>query len=220
MEENHFGVRKRLLEYDDVMNAQREVIYKKRRETLMGERMGVNIMNMMYDSIVSIVDTAKNETGYASFEEELMRVASIDSPVSEAEFASMKEDAIVDKVFDAAMLAFKRKTETMTTTAMPVISEVFDKYKDMYENIIIPITDGKMAYRMPVNLKEAHDTNCKSIVKVFEKAILLRVASTKTGKSIFVRWMICEIRCRMRRTNRRILCLSINWSRITSSRRW
>ncbi|MCB9017842.1 MAG: preprotein translocase subunit SecA [Paludibacteraceae bacterium] len=174
VEENHFGVRKRLLEYDDVMNAQREVIYKKRRETLMGERMGVNIMNMMYDSIVSIVDTAKNETGYASFEEELMRVASIDSPVSEAEFASMKEDAIVDKVFDAAMLAFKRKTETMTTTAMPVISEVFDKYKDMYENIIIPITDGKMAYRMPVNLKEAHDTNCKSIVKVFEKAILLR----------------------------------------------
>ncbi len=170
VEENHFGVRKRLLEYDDVMNAQREVIYKKRRQTLLGERMGVNIMNMIYDSAQSIVDANPD---FDMFQEELMRVLAIDSPVSEEEFRSLKPDTLAEKVFESAMQAFKRKTDRIVEVAFPVIKGVYENQGGHYENILIPITDGKRMYNVPVNLKTAYETEGKEIVKVFEKAILL-----------------------------------------------
>jgi len=172
VEENHFGVRKRLLEYDDVMNAQREVIYKKRRETLMGERMGVNIMNMMYDAVVNVVDGDKGD-GYEAFEEDMMKLAAIESPVSPDEFAGMKQDALVDKVFNASMAAFKRKTDAIVENAMPVISKAYESYQDKLGYVPFPITDGTLLYRVPIKLEEAYQTKAKSIVKAFEKAILL-----------------------------------------------
>ena len=173
VEENHFGIRKRLLEYDDVMNAQREVIYKKRRQTLMGERMGVNIMNMIYDSIQSIIEDTKGSLDFEMFQEELMRILAIDSPVSDGEFRNMKEDALAENVFESAMLAFKRKTDKISEVAYPVIKDVYERQGAQYENILIPITDGKRMYNVPVNLKTAYESEGKEIVKVFEKSILL-----------------------------------------------
>ncbi len=163
VEENHFGVRKRLLEYDDVMNAQREVIYKKRRQTLLGERMGVNIMNMIYDSAQSIVDATAD---FEMFQEELMRIMAIDSPVSEEDFRSTKADMLVEKIFEAAMQTFKRKTDKIAEVAYPVIKDVFENQSNRYENILIPITDGKRMYNVPVNLKTAYESGGKEIVKV------------------------------------------------------
>ena len=175
VEENHFGVRKRLLEYDDVMNAQREVIYKKRRQTLHGERMGVNIMNMIYDSIVEVVSNAKAVNDYDSFKHELQRIFAVDSAVSKEMFLSKKELAIVDIVFEEAMSAFKRKTDRIAEIAYPFIKNVYEEHGDRYENILIPISDGRMQYNVPVNMKRAYETEGKEIVKVFEKSILLHM---------------------------------------------
>ena len=175
VEENHFGVRKRLLEYDDVMNAQREVVYRKRRQTLMGERLGVNIMNMIYDTAQMIVDKSKPIYAYDLFEEETMVLFAIDSPISEEEFKDMKADEIVESLFHAAMDSFKHKMERIAEVANPVIKQVYENQGEQYQNILIPIVDGKRQYNIPVNLKKAYETESKEIVKVFEKMILLHV---------------------------------------------
>ena len=175
VEENHFGIRKRLLEYDDVMNAQREVIYKKRRQTLMGERLGVNIMNMIFDACQFIVDESKPIMAYDIFEEQAMVVFAIDAPLTEEEFRDKKADQIVDALFDAAMDSFKRKMAHISEVANPVIKKVFEEHGERFERILIPITDGKRVYNTPVNLKAAYETEGKEIVKVFEKMILLHV---------------------------------------------
>ena len=175
VEENHFGVRKRLLEYDDVMNAQREVVYRKRRQTLMGERLGVNIMNMIYDTAQMIVDKSKPIYAYDLFEEETMVLFAIDSPISEDEFKDMKSDEIVESLFRAAMESFKHKMDRIAEIANPVIKQVYENQGEQYQNILIPIVDGKRQYNIPVNLKKAYETEGKEIVKVFEKMILLHV---------------------------------------------
>ncbi len=175
VEENHFGVRKRLLEYDDVMNAQREVIYKKRRQTLLGERLGVNIMNMIYDSAQMIVDESKPTLSYDVFEEQVMVIFAIDTPISEEDFKEKKADAIVEILFKAAMDSFKRKMEHISEVADPVIQKVYEEQGQQYERILIPITDGKRLFNIPVSLKTAAETNSKEVVKVFEKMILLHV---------------------------------------------
>lgn len=173
VEENHFGVRKRLLEYDDVMNSQREVIYKKRRETLMGERLGVNIMNMIYDAIYGIVEDAKMGNDYEYFKEELLLLANIEPPVSQNEFLTTKIDALTDKSFAAAMASFKHNMDAIADQVAPEVARVIEEFGDQYINIVIPISDGTQTYRVPVNLKEANETKGKAAVKTFEKAILL-----------------------------------------------
>ena len=173
VEENHFGVRKRLLEYDDVMNAQREVVYKKRRQTLLGERMGVNIMNMIYESAQAIVESAKASLSYAQLEEEVLKLYAIDVPVSEEEFKSIKPNDLTEKIFQAAMDSFKRKMDRISEVAYPVIKKVYEEQGEHYENILIPIVDGKRQYNIPVNLKLAYESEGNEIVKMFEKAILL-----------------------------------------------
>ncbi|MCQ2195530.1 MAG: preprotein translocase subunit SecA [Paludibacteraceae bacterium] len=173
VEENHFGVRKRLLEYDDVMNSQREVIYKKRRETLMGERMGVNIMNMIYDAIYLVVEDAKMSGDYKYYCEELELLANVEAPVSLQEFNSTKVEVLAEKTFAEAMKSFKRNMDTIAEQTYPEICRVVGEFGEQYVNILIPITDGVHTYRVPVNLKEAYDDKAKSVVKTFEKAILL-----------------------------------------------
>ncbi len=175
VEENHFGVRKRLLEYDDVMNAQREVVYRKRRQTLMGERLGVNIMNMIYDTAQMIVDKSKSIYAYDVFEEETTVLFAIDTPVTEEEFKDMRADEIVNKLFRAAMDSFKHKMDRISEVANPVIKQVYENQGDQYQNILIPIVDGKRQYNIPVNLKKAYETESKEVVKIFEKMILLHV---------------------------------------------
>lgn len=171
VEENNFGIRKRLLEYDDVMNSQREVIYKRRRNALMGERIGIDVVNMIYDTAENITEQFQNN--YDELKLELLRVMALDLPYSEEEFKEIKPQEQGEKVFEAAIKAFKRKSDKLAEIAQPVIKQVFENQGAMYENILIPITDGKKVYNISCNLKEAYESGSKALVKAFEKSILL-----------------------------------------------
>lgn len=171
VEENNFGIRKRLLEYDDVMNKQRTVIYEKRRHALMGERIGMDISNVIWDRCVNIVTT----NDYDGCQEAFLKVMAIECPFTEEEFGSKKKDDLCEQSFQAAIAAFNRKTQRIQDVAWPVIKQVFENQGSMYERIMVPITDGKRVYNIPCNLKEAYDTEGKSVVKAFEKAVLLNI---------------------------------------------
>ena len=172
VEENNFGIRKRLLEYDDVMNSQRTVIYTRRRHALMGERIGLDVLNTIYDISVAIVDQ-HIDGDYESFKLELFKTFAMECPFTEEEFKSMKAEALADKLFDEALQLFKRRMERMTQVANPVIKQVFEHQGAMYENILIPITDGKRMYNVSCNLKEAYETESKAINKAFQKSVVL-----------------------------------------------
>ena len=171
VEENNFGIRKRLLEYDDVMNKQRTVVYEKRRHALMGERIGMDITNIIWDRVVEIID--KND--YEGCKDEFLKVLAMECPFTFEEFTNESHDNLAEKAFQMAMADFKRKTDRIQAVGWPVIKDVFETQGDRYERIMVPITDGKRVYNIPCNLKDAYDTECKSVVKEFEKAILLHV---------------------------------------------
>ena len=173
VEENNFGIRKRLLEYDDVMNSQRNVVYGRRRHALMGERIGVDIVNTLYDAAENIVLDASDANDYEGMNNELLSVFAMDAPFDAETFRSKRANALVDDVADAAYAAFKRKMDKMAEIAYPVIKQVYEKQGQQYENILIPITDGKRMFNIPVNLKLAYETQAKEVVKAFEKAVLL-----------------------------------------------
>lgn len=169
VEENNFGIRKRLLEYDDVMNKQRAVVYTKRRHALMGERIGMDITNMIWERC----NNAVVNNDYEGAQMDILKTLAMEAPFTEDEFRKEKPETLVEKTFDGAMANFKRKMERMAQVAQPVIKEVYEKQGQMYENILIPITDGKRMYNIPCNLKAAYESDCKEIIKAFEKAILL-----------------------------------------------
>lgn len=173
VEENNFGIRKRLLEYDDVMNSQREVVYTRRRHALMGERIGLDVLNVLYDASSSICEQYSEAGDYEGLRMELFKVLAIEVPFSEDEFKRMKPEAVTDKVFDIALESFKRKTDRMAQEAHPVIKRVYEEQGNLYENIMVPVTDGKRMYNIQCNLKEAYESESRDIVKSFEKAILL-----------------------------------------------
>ena len=169
VEENNFGIRKRLLEYDDVMNKQRTVVYEKRRHALMGERIGMDITNIIWDRVVEIID--KND--YGGCKDEFLKVLAMECPFTFEEFTNEDHNTLAEKAFQMSMADFKRKTDRIQSVGWPVIKEVYENQGDRYERVMVPITDGKRIYNIPCNLKEAYDTECKSVVKQFEKAILL-----------------------------------------------
>ena len=171
VEENNFGIRKRLLEYDDVMNKQRTVVYTKRRHALMGERIGMDIVNMIWDRCVNAIEAPT----YEDCKMDLLQTLAMETPFTEEEFRNEKKEKLADKAFDAAMELFNRKTERMAQIAYPVIKQVYENQGHMYENILIPITDGKRMYNISCNLKAAYESECKEVVKAFEKSILLHV---------------------------------------------
>jgi len=171
VEENNFGIRKRLLEYDDVMNKQRTVVYEKRRHALMGERIGMDITNIIWDRVVNIIEN----NDYEGCKEEFVKVLSMECPFTNQQFIEGNHDTLAEESFQLAMDAFKRKTDRIQTIGNPVIKEVYENQGDRYERIMVPITDGKRVYNIPCNLKEAYDTECKSVVKQFEKTILLHI---------------------------------------------
>lgn len=175
VEENNFGIRKRLLEYDDVMNSQREVVYSKRRHALMGERIGVDITNMIYDLAENTVENAKNAQDYEYFEEELLKVFAIDAPVAAEQFLSGKANDLSEKVAEEALASFKRKMDKLASVAYPVIKQVYEKQGKQYENILVPVTDGKRVFNISTHLETAYNTEAKEIVRSFEKQILLYV---------------------------------------------
>ena len=171
VEENNFGIRKRLLEYDDVMNKQRTVVYTNRRHALMGERIGMDIVNMIWDRCVNAIEAPT----YEDCKMDLLQTLAMETPFTEEEFRNEKKEKLADKAFDAAMELFKRKTERMAQIAYPVIKQVYENQGHLYENILIPITDGKRMYNISCNLKAAYESECKEVVKAFEKSILLHV---------------------------------------------
>ena len=175
VEENNFGIRKRLLEYDDVMNSQREVVYSKRRHALMGERIGVDITNMIYDLSDNIVENAKNAQDYQYLEEELLKNFAVDAPITEEQFLSGKLNDISEQVADEALASFKRKMDKLASVAYPVIKQVYEKQGKQYENILVPVTDGKRVFNISTHLETAYNTEAKEIVRSFEKQILLYV---------------------------------------------
>ena len=171
VEENNFGIRKRLLEYDDVMNKQRTVVYEKRRHALMGERIGMDISNTIWDRVVNIIEN----NDYEGCKEEFIRIFGIEVPFTDEQFYNEKHDDLAEGSFQQVMAAFKRKTDRIQTVAMPIIQQVYENQGDRFERIMVPLTDGRKMYNIPCNLKEAYDTECKSIVKQFEKMILLHI---------------------------------------------
>ena len=177
VEENNFGIRKHTLEYDDVMNYQRNAIYTRRHHALLGERIGIDIMNTIYDSIEEMV----NKFDPSSFDALKMQVLStyaIEPPFDEAQFRKQDSQKSIDLLFEAVMEAFKRKTERLAEVANPVIQTVCERQMsegapEPYGKMRVPITDGRRTYGIVIDLKEAYDTQCKCIAKAWQKAILL-----------------------------------------------
>jgi preprotein translocase subunit SecA len=173
VEENNFGIRKRLLEYDDVMNSQREVIYSKRKNALKGERIDVEIANMMYDVSENLVDSFQAESDFQGFSLELLRLFSIESPVHEQDFLKFGTDEIISKLNEVVIATYKRKVEAIAQQAYPVIKDVFEKSGHVYENIVVPVSDGQRVFQVITNLKRSYETEGRDLMKSYQKTIIL-----------------------------------------------
>ncbi|MCK8479585.1 preprotein translocase subunit SecA [Psychroserpens algicola] len=175
VEENQFGVRKRLLEYDDVMNAQREVVYKRRRHALQGERLRVDLANMIYDTSEGITTTNKDAEDFKNFEFELIRYFSMSSPISEAEFSKGSVQDIAGKVYKAAFEHYREKMKRNAELAFPVIENVYLNQRDKYKRIVVPFTDGVKNLQVVTDLEKAYETKGTQLINDFEKNITLAI---------------------------------------------
>ena len=173
VEENNFGIRKRLLEYDDVMNAQREVIYKKRKHALFGERLEVDLLNMMYDSVEDLVNEYHGTDQFEDFNMELMRLLSLESPVHEEDFKKLIPGEVSERIYEKMIDGYKRKVETISKQAFPVIKNVYETKSQVYKNIVVPISDGKRIFQIICNLESAYLNKGKELVKSYQKQIVL-----------------------------------------------
>ena len=172
VEENNFGIRKRLLEYDDVMNSQREVIYKRRRHALYGERIDIDLNDIMYDFAEDFV-TANAESDFEDFSFELIRQIAVHPSFTEETFSSSKHDALVDLVVADIKSAYERRAQAAATVAAPIINKVYEEQGSMYENIRIPVTNGVLGYNVSVDLKKCYESGCAEIYKQFSKIVML-----------------------------------------------
>ncbi|MBP9793082.1 MAG: preprotein translocase subunit SecA [Flavobacterium sp.] len=184
VEENNFGVRKRLLEYDDVMNSQREVVYKRRRHALHGERLKLDIANMIYDVCDAIVEKNKVSKDFKNFEFELIRFLSITSPVSEADFARLTDMEITSKVYHAANEYYIAKNERDAKEAFPIIRNVFENPNNQFERIIVPFSDGIKTLNVVTDLPKAYESQGKQLVADFEKNITLAIVDEAWKKHL------------------------------------
>ena len=184
VEENNFGVRKRLLEYDDVMNAQREVVYKRRRHALFGERLKLDIANMLYDTCELIIDENKATNNFKNFEFELIRYFSITSPVTESEFTKLTEMELTGKVYKATLEYYTEKTERSAREAFPIIKSVYEDKNNQFERIVVPFTDGIKSLNVVTDLKTAYETQGAQLVADFEKNITLAIVDEAWKKHL------------------------------------
>lgn len=175
VEENNFGIRKRLLEYDDVMNAQREVVYKRRRNALKGERLKVDIANMIYDTCEVIVEGNKAANDYKNFEFELIKHFSITSPVTENEFGKVAGKELTQRIYKEALSHYESKMERNAAIAFPVIRNVYEDPNSRYERIVVPFSDGQQTLNVVTDLKKAYDSQGKQLIADFEKNISLAI---------------------------------------------
>jgi len=173
VEENNFGIRKRLLEYDDVMNSQREVVYKKRRNALYGERLGVDIVNMMYDVCENLVTTHQENADFEGFKFDLIRTLSIEAPFDETTFLKSDANNLVEQVYKLILETYKRKEQVIAQTAYPVIREVYEGAAAKYKNIVVPITDGTKTIQVITHLERAYQSEGKELVKAYQKSAIL-----------------------------------------------
>ena len=175
VEENNFGIRKRLLEYDDIMNAQREFVYKRRRHALDGKRLQIDIANMIYDTCEAIISANKATKDFQNFEFELIRFSSMTSPFSEEDFENKSEKELIDGLYEIVTSHYKSKIERNAEIAFPVIKNVFENEGDRYERIVVPFTDGIKTLQVVTNLKEAYESQGKALINDFEKNITLAI---------------------------------------------
>jgi preprotein translocase subunit SecA len=175
VEENQFGVRKRLLEYDDVMNSQREVVYKRRYNALFGERLRVDLANMIYDTSEIISEENKASNNFKNFEFELIRYFSMSSPISSDEFSGMSSQEIAGKVYKTAFQQYLTKMERNAELAFPVIKNVYENQRDKFKRIVVPFTDGVKSLQVVTDLEKSYQTNGKQLVTDFEKNISLAI---------------------------------------------
>jgi preprotein translocase subunit SecA len=175
VEENNYGIRKRLIEYDDVMNAQRDVIYKKRKNALYGDRLSIDIANLIYDLSENLVADFKTDKDFEGLNLELIKVFSIEAPFDKNTFLGKDENELTFQLFEAAMLHYKEKSQSIADRAFPVIRDVHTNSGNQYENIAIPFSDGIRNLNMVVNLKQAFESKGKDVSVELEKALMLTV---------------------------------------------
>lgn len=175
VEENNFGVRKNLLEYDDVMNSQREVIYKKRKHALFGERIDTDILNMMYDAVESLIEEyqPQGNEGFEDFKRELIRFMSVEYPYDQAHFTSGNANELTEELYKIVVESYKRRVEIIRDQAMPVIKNVYEEQAHLYNNIVVPISDGRLMYQIVCNLEKAYKTECRELVLAYQKQVIL-----------------------------------------------
>ena len=173
VEENHFGTRKRLIEYDDVMNAQRDVVYKRRRHALNGDRLSIDIANMIYEVAESIVAEFHAARDFEGFNFECIKNFGMESPFADKEFLNGKEDDLIQKLFEQAEQHYRVKSQQIAETAFPVVKDVYTNPNNNFENIVTPFTDGLRNIQVMANLKKAYDTQGRELVAVFEKTVIL-----------------------------------------------
>lgn len=173
VEENNFGIRKRLLEYDDVMNSQRTVIYTKRKNALFGERLDVDLNNMIFDVVEEIGVDGKEGGSYEDFQIEVIRVFAVNPEISEEEFTNLKIEALTDRLFEQIINAYHTKLNTVAAHTMPVLQNVFEERGNVVENVVIPFSDGLRGIQVATNLKKAIETGGREVFKSFEKGIVL-----------------------------------------------
>ncbi|MCZ4225340.1 preprotein translocase subunit SecA [Pedobacter rhodius] len=173
VEENNFGIRKRLLEYDDVMNSQRTVIYAKRKNALFGERLDVDMNNMVFDVAEDIVSEYKQEANYDGFKLEVIKNFSLDTAITEKEFSSTNAAALTERLFEEAEAFYARKSEAIIQQSLPVLTQVYEERGQHIEQIVVPFTDGIRGIQVAVDLKKAIDNKGKEVVRSFEKTIVL-----------------------------------------------
>ncbi|PKH67356.1 preprotein translocase subunit SecA [Flavobacterium sp. ALD4] len=184
VEENNFGVRKRLLEYDDVMNAQREVVYKRRRHALFGERLKLDIANMLYDTCELIIQDTKRSNDFKNFEFDLIRYFSITSPVTESDFIRLTEMELTGKVYKEALKYYQEKTERSAREAFPIIKNVYEDKNNQFERIVVPFTDGVKSLNVVTDLKKAYTSEGKQLIADFEKNITLSIVDEAWKKHL------------------------------------
>ena len=172
VEENNFGIRKRLLEYDDVMNKQRTYIYNRRHHALLGERVGIDIANMLYDTIENLLNTHEAPNFYEDLKLDVFKVLTIELPFTEQEYKTLGKQELIDRLYQAANEALDRKSQRIIEVAQPVIKDWVET-RNATGKILVPITDGKRIFNLRVDITEAYNTECKAIVKEWHKALLL-----------------------------------------------
>jgi preprotein translocase subunit SecA len=179
VEENNFGIRKRLLEYDDVMNSQRNIIYTLRKNALEGDRLQIDISNIMYDTIEEIVLANKGTNNFKNFEFELITTFSMTSPINEDEFMELDEEVLINSLYDELNKFYINKKELNRALALPVIKNVYENKANSFKRIVVPFTDGKKVINIVTDLKKSFETNGKNLIDDFEKNISLAIIDEK-----------------------------------------